>query len=215
MVEKCGIGGKIYDVIEFDEYRKNPNDYANHAAVRHEDMVLPVRGRSDSRPGIYNYDHYAIYKLPETEAEIAEYSASHIINFSDCKNMRELMANQQAIVSYENAMLSTTDNELVCSIGPNDEPMMKCLKTAINLKKIDWNKYGTKFGDNVNNQRRLLKTERITGNKLVEFADNLDIEAILILRDTSSDVPNPMGKEVSVKLTGDNNDVSITDADAT
>ena len=43
-------------------------------------------------------------------------------------------------------------------------------------------------------------------NKLISISKNMDIEAELILRDTSDDVPNKMGREVRVILTGDSED---------
>ena len=74
------------------------------------------------------------------------------------------------------------------------------------VQNCDINKYAPRFGENFLNDKRLFKTGSITMNKLISISKNLDIEAELILRDTSDDVPNKMGREVRVILTGDSED---------
>ena len=109
---------------------------------------------------------------------------------------------------FRSQILTDADNIYIPIIGDEDGPEMVALKTAIGSKKCDINKYAFRFGPNFLNNKRLLKEKNITLNKLILMADNLDMEAELILRDKNHDVPNPMGQEVHAILTGggDNNE---------
>ena len=46
-----------------------------------------------------------------------------------------------------------------------------------------------------------LKNNQITLNIIKRFCTNLDMEALLVLKDKNPDVPNPLNKEVVVSLT--------------
>lgn len=213
MVEKCSIDGRIYDITPFNEFARRPQDYATFGAIHEGDYIYPIRGRSDNRPGVYDYDTFGIFKEPVTEEDKERYSDSHIINFSDSKSIREIMEKQDAInASERGALITRSDNVFVCNIGHNDEPLMKAVKSAINSKGIEWENYNSRFGDNTNNDRRLLNGPKITINKAISICKNMDLEISVTIRDASPDVPNPMGKEISVVLTGGSNDESVSDA---
>ena len=86
---------------------------------------------------------------------------------------------------------------------------MVALKEAIIAKHIDLDSYDYRFGQsNFPNDKRLLKKDSISLKKLVAYCNALDITATLTLKDANSDVPNPMGKEITYDL---NN--TITDGD--
>ena len=107
----------------------------------------------------------------------------------------------------EASALTEVDSIFIPQINPNDSPEMSAFKEAIIAKKIDINKYASRFGDNFLNDKRILKTTSITMNKLISMCQKLDIEAELTLRDVQSDnIPNPMMKEITVILTNNTGD---------
>lgn len=200
MVEKAKIGNGIYDVVDPDQYIRNPSAYTNFSAVKDGNYVYPVRNKMDNRPGLYNIGPIIEFQDPQTEEDKAMYSISNVINFSDSKSLKEVIEKQDMINKAERSILTTVDNIFVCEEGPNDTPHMLALKQAINAKQVDLDKYEKRFGANYNNDRRLLKTTDITMNKLRSFLDKMDLKASLTIEDKSGDVPNPMGRVINVDL---------------
>ena len=76
------------------------------------------------------------------------------------------------------------------------------LKKAIIQKHIDLDKYEQRFGDNYNNDRRLLEKDNITLTKLKTFAKALDMKLTLTFEDNGKNVPNPIGEPIRVTVIG-------------
>lgn len=212
------IDGKIVDIVSEQEYvnkwqmyAENPSLCASSAVeVQGTDgqtYVLPIRGKSDDRPGIYPDGCIYFTKFPTQESDSC-YRADQldIVDFSNIKTVEEFLSKNSQIREMESGVLTEIDTVFVPQIGQNDSPEMKAFKEAITSKKMDINKYAPRFGDNFLNDKRILKTSSITMNKLVSMCKKLDIEAELTLRNTSPDVANPMQKEISVILTGTGGD---------
>lgn len=212
------IDGRIVDIISEQEYvnkwqmyAENPSLCASSAVeVRGTDgvnYVLPIRGKSDDRPGIYPDGCIYFTRFPEQE-NASGYRADQldIVDFSDIKTVEDFLSKNNQIREMETSVLTDIDSVFVPQIGQNDSPEMKAFKEAITSKKMDINKYAPRFGDNFLNDKRILKTSSITMNKLVSMCKKLDIEAELTLRNTSPDVANPMQKEITVILTGTGGD---------
>jgi hypothetical protein len=72
---------------------------------------------------------------------------------------------------------------------------------ALNEKNMDLDKYAGRFSQNFPNDKRQLKNTSVTLHILKRFCANMDMEALLTIRDKSPDVPNPIGKEITVSLT--------------
>lgn len=209
-LEKAKIDGAIYDVISRDEYVKNPQLYdSQYVAIKGNDgFIYPIRSRTDNRPGYYTNDAFFFYKQPAVD-EYQTYSSQNIINFKNAETLRDIIKTQQKLVSEERTILTTIDNVFAPDIGENDTPEMKATKQAILDKHIDLDKYEPRFGPNYNNDKRLLKKGRITFDKLRAIADALDIKATLTLEDKNPDVPNPIGRVITVDIT--ENTASIED----
>lgn len=201
-LEKAKIDGAIYDVISREEYVKNPQLYdSQYVAIKGNDgFIYPIRSRTDNRPGYYTNDAFFFYKQPAVD-EYQTYSSQNIINFKNAETLRDIIKTQQKLVSEERTILTTIDNVFAPDIGENDTPEMKATKQAILDKHIDLDKYEPRFGPNYNNDKRLLKKGRITFDKLRAIADALDIKATLILEDKNADVPNPIGRVITVDIT--------------
>lgn len=210
------VDGRIVDIVpeqDFKDkwrmYNENPSLCASTAVEvvgqDGENYVLPIRGKSDDRPGVYPDGCIYFTKFPTDETGY-RLDELNIVDFNDVKNVEDFLNKNKQIREMETNVLTDIDSVFIPQIGQNDTPEMRAFKEAIASKHMDINKYAPRFGDNFLNDRRILKTSSITMNKLVSMCKKLDIEAELTLRNASPDVANPMSKEVTVILTGTGGD---------
>lgn len=201
---KAKIGEAIYDVVDYEEYYRNMHMYpVQYTAIRGADgYVYPIRSLSDHRPGAYMTGGLDIFKPPVTATECAMYSEQNIIDFTKAEGMRDLITCSQMLSSAERSILTNIDNLFIPDIGESDTPEMQALKQAIIAKHIDLDKYESRFGPNYNNDKRLLRKDRITFDKFRTIGECLDIKATLIIEDAGPDVPNPIGRPISIEITG-------------
>lgn len=214
-MRKMKIRDALYDVVTYDEFCRNRPLYMRYpdsvAVMGGDGFVYPIRNpSSDFRPGMYPMGlGMDWFKPPMSKYEMQDYSQSNIIDFSESKNFRDVIANQERLNREERSILTTINSLTVPTIQDSDEPAMVALKEAIIAKHIDLDSYDYRFGQsNFPNDKRLLKKDSISLKKLVAYCNALDITATLTLKDANSDVPNPMGKEITYDL---NN--TITDGD--
>ncbi len=218
-LKTTNVDGKIVDIISEQEYcdkwrmfADNPSLCAGSAVeIQGNDgvsYVLPIRGKSDDRPGIYPDGCIYFTRFPEDHdtAQKYRYDCLDIIDFNDVRSVEEFLSKNGQIREMENSVLTDIDSVFTPQIGKNDTPEMRAFKEAIASKHIDISRYAPRFGDNFLNDKRILKTPSITMNKLVSMCKKLDIEAELTLRNASPDVANPMPNEVTVILTGTGGD---------
>lgn len=200
-IEKAKISDNIYSVITPEEYYKNPDSYRQYTAVKSDGLLYPVRtGRVDmSKPGFYSDGNLHHFVHPQS-SDVAAYTESNIIDFSNANNIRELIQAQQKLMREERYILTTIDDVFIPEISESDTPEMKALKEAIQCKHIDLDKYEQRFGPNYNNDKRLLKKNSITFGKLRTIADALDIKVTVTIEDMSPDVPNPIGKTITTQI---------------
>lgn len=201
-LEKAKIGEVIYDVIDIDEYYRDPSAYSSYTAIKGGDgYVYPIRTKTDNRPGFYPTGCLDFFKQPVgSEANI--YTQMNIIDFRNVTSLREVIQTQQKMLSEERTILTTIDNVFTPDISDNDTPEMKALKQAVIDKHIDLDKYEPRFGPNYNNDKRLMKKNSITFGKLRSIADALDMKLSMTIEDAGPDVPNPIGRAITVELTG-------------
>ena len=205
-IRKAKIEERIVDVISFDEYYSdNVMKEANCTGVLMNNIIYPVRNKSDSRPGIYSDGIFATFIQPSPQ-ELHIYSDSHIIDFSDSKSIKEVMDKQDQLKSVERAILTSPNNVTQLQVRETDEPEMVAIKQAINEKKMDMDKYRTRFGDTYNNDIRNLENSSITHKKLKKLCSILDIKATLVLEDKDGTVPNPMNTKIVIDITADDTD---------
>ena len=204
-MKKAKINNNFVSVISLDVYRSNPDIYdTNCTAIEFEDLgvVLPVIGKTDKSVGV-SVNPSSLFcrvNMPDDKS-LPDYSTDNIIDLSKTKDMAELMRQQEVIKDIEYDMLTTVDNVFQPKIGENCSPAMKALKTAVNEKGIDINKYAYRFGSNFNNDKRQYNKDTISMQMLERQCNGLDIKATLILEDASDDVPNPIGHKIIVELT--------------
>ena len=212
------VDGKLTNVLteqEYSEnyklYENNQNMYANSAievTTKSGDYILPFRNKTDNLPGIYSEGFLYFVREPVTEDDMEKYKSSNIdvTDLRDSKSIEDFMSKTKIIKDMEMSTLSGSDDVFIPPLLEEDTPEMRAFKEAVALKQCDINKYSQRFGDNFLNDKRIFKTGSVTMNKLISISKNLDMEVELVLRDASDTVPNRMGKEVRVILTGDQYD---------
>ena len=208
------LDGKLMDIISPEEYNakkkiiEDNQTIANSTALEihrydtNEDYVLPLRGRLDDRPGVYDEGAVRFIRFPSEENK-DEYLRDKldIVDYSNTNDIKEFLKKNNQVRDMETITLTDIDNVFKPPMLTDDTPEMRAFKMAVDAKHCDINKYAPRFGDNFLNDKRILKTSNITMNKLISISKNLDIEVELKLRDARPDVANPMGKEISVILT--------------
>lgn len=208
-VTKAATNGHIVDVIKYEDYSKDPEKYrdSNNAAVlfnhKGKDLLLPVRGRYSanvSLPGVYNAGSIDFVVYPD-EAFADRYVPKQFVSMSNNDDIEKLIKNGEAIRKLDEPFITSPDEVTCIPIRQSDQPEMKGLKEALNAKKIDIDKYAPRFGQNFPNDKRQLRNNSATIKIIKRFCENCDMEALLIFKDKSPDVPNPIGKEIVISLT--------------
>ena len=214
-VKKAAIDGKVVDVIDYEEYRKNlssyqdRNDVAVETKYNNEDILLPIKGKysqNSSNPGIYNAGWIDFLIYP-SEGFVNKYIAKDVISMNNTDDIKDLIKAGDEAKKLDEPFITSPDNITNIPIKDDDQPEMIALKTALNSKNIDIDKYAGRFGDNFPNDKRQLKSKSATLNIIKRYCENCDMEAVLTLRDKNPDVPNPMNREVTVILTNKSEDL--------
>lgn len=204
-VSRCVISGQMYDLLTYEEYVDTKEIAPNTAILtkfNDKDIVLPIKGNYNGQttPGVYNAGCIDFVIKPTTE-NVHQYTPSKIIEMSNNTAMKDILERKDILARLDEPWITSPDNITQFTITDEDRPEMRCLKTALNKKKIDIDKYAPRFGDNFPNDKRQLKNNGATLNIIKRFCKCLDMEALMILRDKNPNVPNPIGSEILVSLT--------------
>ena len=208
-VTKSAANGQVYDLILYDEYGKNFNmyngrtDVAVSANCRGKDIILPIKGKYSGNPispGVYDAGCVDFFNYPD-ETTIERYVPTNTVHMSNREDIGNLIKSGEIAKRLDEPFITTPDNITNIPIKETDQPEMVALKTALNSKHIDIDKYAGRFGDNYPNDKRQLKLESATLKIIKRFCENCDMDAVLILKDRDKDVPNPMNREIRVSLT--------------
>ena len=202
-MKKIGIGNKLYDVTTMNEYNEMKDAFnPKFTAIETSNGVtLPIKGKTDEGPGIYFQGNgmVALVEKPDQEHKKL-YDSDKIIDYSNPKNIDDVINNDKLVRDIENDILTTKENIFQLNIGNDDSPEMVAVKQAINTKQVDIKQYESRF-DQFQNDLRLLKGKSITLGKLISTCNNFDIDATLILKDKQGDIANPMNTEITISLT--------------
>ena len=212
------VDGKLVDITSTEEflrkqemYDENPSMYSSIALNVEKDgkhLILPFRGKLDDRPGVYMDGILGRIRYPNDD-EIDTYDSDklEIIDVGNSSNIEEFLNKNKQIRDMESIMLTDVDNAFIPPLRQDDTPEMRAFKEAIASKKCDIGKYSQRFGNNYLNDKRILKDKKISMDKLISISRNLDIELELRIRNANNgDVPNPMDHEITVILTGSEED---------
>ncbi len=208
-ITKAAINGQVVDVVSYDDYVKNIDCYAGRTDVaiptkmKDKDILLPVKGDYSPNvtlPGVYNAGCVDFLVYPE-EDFAERYAAKDFISMSSSDGIKELIKKGDAARKLDEPFITSPDCITNIPVKDTDQPEMRGLKMALNAKNIDIDKYAARFGDNYPNDKRQLKNSNATLKIIKRFCENCDMEALLIFKDKSADVPNPMNREIVVSLT--------------
>ena len=197
------------DIVTFDEYASNKELYANtKTAIEIEDssgvvLALPYRSKGDGRPGVYDEGTFSRIIYPEEDNSIYVENAQNVLNLSDSANVNEYMHKQEILKDLETESLTSPDNIFEPPLRNDDTEEMRGFKEALIAKHVDIDKYESRFGKNFPNEKRLMKGNKISIEKLKHIGDRLDMEVVITFRDKSPDVPNPMGIEITKTITSE------------
>lgn len=202
--KKAKVNGRVTTVIKPEEVLSNAVFQNKFTSVEVDDVILPVKTSYDpTTPGFYVTCGGKIGKIIKPSEEDKEaYSSKNAIDFSDVKTMREIINKQEEVKRMEAEVLSNSDNLFKPVPKENDSPEMKAMKEALCLKNIDIDAYADRFGENFNNDKRLLKGPSITISKMKSICNKLDMKCTLVITDASPNVPNPIGREIVVDICG-------------
>ena len=195
------------NVVNMSEYVQNPQLYTGNVAIKAERdgtaYYLPLRSQTDSRPGVYTNgcDCVLFMNYPD-EGDNSYSDESKLVDFSNPQKIAEVIDKQNQYRDLEYEMLCNPDDIFIPPRFQDDSPAIGGLKDATIAKHFDISKYQNRFGQNYNNDIRQYKKKDITLNMLTRICDNIDIEVEMIFRDKSPNVANPMGREISVIVTG-------------
>lgn len=217
-IKRAVTNGQVCEVLEYDEYIEefnrcfmNPDiprertDLAVLVDNGDQNLLLPLRfefNPSPISPGIYRAcaSPISFQKLPSAEA-MHKYIPEKIVSIDNLDDIQDIIKAGEEIKRLDEPFITTPDEITKIPIRLNDQQEMVALKTAINEKNVDIDKYANRFGNNFPNDKRQLKNNSVTLNIIKRFADNMDMEVLLTLRDRDPNVPNPIGKEITVSLT--------------
>lgn len=201
MIKKAKIDNSILDITDLDTLLKNPECISSgDTAIVENGIIYPIRNKTDSRPGIYVGNTLVFYKDPNIK-EDPQYSENNIIDFTNTTKIKDVIEKQNKLKSMERTILTDKNSIVNYPIKETDCPEMKLLKEAVNAKCIDIEKYAQRFS-NFNNDRRLFNENSISMKKLKSICEALDINCTLTLEDKEDNVPNPIGRKITVSLLG-------------
>lgn len=212
-VTKAATNGQVVDVVEYDEFVKNKSIYEdrNDVAIPIEDdkgreILLPIKGKYPTNgstpmsPGVYTAGAVDFFVKPD-DAFADRYISKNKIVMNNNDSIRDLIIAEEQSMKLDEPFITSPDNITNIPIKESDQPEMILLKTGINYKRTDIDNYGPRFGSNYPNDKRQLKSDSATLNIIKRYCKNMDMEALLTLRDAGPDVPNPIGREITISLT--------------
>ena len=210
--KRADIGGVLTDIMPMEQYLDNQDVYAtsNVAMVCERDgkkYVLPARKATDLRPGYYTQGSncVAFARLPSSDCDTNYNYDDVVIDFSKEKTIQGIMEKQNQCRNIEYANLCNPDSIFIPAIDQDDSPLMKGFKEATIAKHFDISKYKDRFGANYLNDIRQYQKNDITIKMIERICDNIDQDVYVTFKDKPGDIPNPMGREITVKITGNGN----------
>lgn len=210
-IKRTISNGRIYEMVDFDTYGKNPEKYIgrNDVGIEVEDkvhdetLVLPLRDTYSGNPitpGVYNAGAIDFTVMPD-QSNYQKYIPGKTVSLGSKMDAKEIIESGESLSRLDEPFITTPDNITTIPVTSMDEPEMRGLKQAINEKHVDLDKYAGRFGNNFPNDKRQLRNNAVTLNIIKRFCNNMDMDAILIFKDKRKDVPNPIGREIVVSLT--------------
>ena len=212
-MKKMFIEDKVYDVVDSESYYNNKAYYLqfeNDLAIEKDNTVFPLRNPNSSKPGVVDRTVWLEYRNP-TMQDKDMYSSDNILDFSSAKDLGEIAKLNEQYMDIERGIITDPDDNFKPPIKQQDSPEMVALKQAVSAKNINIKAYEKRFGPTFENDRRIFNGHKITLRKMREMCNALDIKATLTLSDINSNVDHPIGREITVNITGKGDDFNESD----
>lgn len=211
-LKRANLEGKMVDVVSLSELENHRNLYSQSPTGVEvdrdgESYILPYRNDNTKldKPGVYKFsDKGKMDVIVYPNKYNAKDYQPEVVDFSNISSMQDYIDKREKCRDIEREILTSPDNIFKPHIEEDDTPAMKGLKQAIIAKHIDIDKYADRFGENFPNDKRKMKDNKITLFLLTRMCEGLDMDAELVIRDASPNVPNPIGNPIHIKLTNSN-----------
>ena len=208
--KRAKVEDKMVNVVDIEELQTNRELYnTGNIAVEIErsegdTFVLPYRPNvnvkaKNNKPGVYQLEGVGDFIVYPDSNDVEEYKPE-VIDLTSSKSMQEYIEKQGRLRNMEKELLISPDNIFTPQITDEDTPLMKGLKKAVIEKHIDIDKYADGYGENFPNDKRKFKDHDISIKLFERHIDVLGIKAVLVLSDSSPDIPNPIGKSIYIPL---------------
>ena len=204
-MRRITIGNQMYDVITPQQYLENKDSYLNESllAIQESDgNVYPLkRGKILNDVGWYDRGGYGRVVKP-SEQKKEKYSENNIIDFNNAKDIHEIIEMNEVYNNMEREILVTPDNLYKPKHTETESGLSYAVKESMIAKNFDINKYQSKWNPKsaFNNDKKEINKDDISIKKAIRIWNNTDIVATLTLKDKNPNVPNPMGREITVTL---------------
>ena len=110
-MKKALINNRLYDVVSMQEYSKNQDLYnPRFTAIEGHGKVLPIKNRNETGVGIYYQNGGAVCSVEKPDPEDHSYNDSIIIDYSDCKTVKDVIQKDNLVRDIENEILTNKDN---------------------------------------------------------------------------------------------------------
>lgn len=195
------IDGKQYELISIEEVflptvdqRRNFVEIGTKFFPIYYDTVA-------NNHGIYlinNWGYRLVVNDPDGNYDIDKYS---VIDFNNISSMVEMYEknNQLNTIIKETLIPDKEDDIYYHEIQNNESNLMKALQMFLNSKQINPLRYSSRFA-NYPNTIRILNKDRISIDKFMEFINNMDAKATIIIDNKDSDVANPIPSPITMEL---------------
>ena len=208
-VSSAMIKGESYNVLDYDQFCESKalwdmGSIAVKEQVGDDIYILPYRGeyneKANNQPGIYSAGPLNFKVFPTKESDEENYKNIPVITISSNDDIESILEKENVLSKLAEPWITSPDNITQIVIKDTNDPAMKLLKTSINAKHCDMDKYQSRFGQNYPNDKRQLNNDTVTLKIINRYCENLDMEAILTIRDKEPGVPNPLKEPISISL---------------
>lgn len=220
-VSSAMIKGESYNVLDYKDFYESKalwgmGSIAVKEQVGEDTYILPYRGeyneKANNQPGIYSAGSLSFEVFPTKESDEENYKNIPVITISSNDDIESILEKENVLSKLAEPWITSPDNITQIVIKDTNDPAMKLLKTSINQKQCDMDKYQSRFGQNYPNDKRQLNNDTVTLKIINRYCENLDMEAILTIRDKEPGVPNPLKNPISISLsTGEFLNMDIED----
>ena len=198
------VEGKQYDLLSLEEAMNTPLE-PKRCFIYIGERFYPI---SFNMADAYVISEQCIYLMPafayipvddgDPKWNISNY---RVIDFDNAVSMADMYAqtNKLSELTKESLIPDADDKLDYYEITNEQSNLLQGLLQFINSKQILCRRYADRF-DNYPNTIRILGKDKITIDKFMEFMNNMDGKATIIIENADDDVANPIPKPIVIEL---------------